>query len=283
MAVLPQGDVLIVDSADRAVKRYGLGDGSFKGSMPLAESRRPWGIAAFGEGANARYAVTDAGDDGLLVIDAVAGTVTSRSVARGDKPGEFWEPSAVQFQPSNGRLYITDHGNHRMQSFQTDGTWENSFGIGRPYVRPRDPNAPQRPVVPAGVTPSAEGAADTLSQFPAAVKQPDGWWLTNSADGRYAIRWRTVPEQVPLRDPFGIEATVVDTRTGQPSNATLSVDARMPHHHHGMNVAPVITQVAPGSWRADNLLFHMPGYWELYFDLREAGRMERGQAEVTLE
>ena len=50
-----------------------------------------------------------------------------------------------------------------------------------------------------------------------------------------------------------------------------------------MNVAPTISQTAPGEWRADNMLFHMPGYWEIYFDLHEAGRLERAQVEATIE
>lgn len=283
LAVTAQGDVLVVDSADRSVKRFGLADGAFKGSIALKETKRPWGICLFGEGAGARYAITDAGDDGVVVVDPATGEATMRKVARGDKPGEFWEPSAIEFRPKDGRLYVVDHGNHRMQSLQPDGTWENSFGIGRPYVRPRDPKGPQRPVVPAGVTPSAEGAANTLAQFPTSTRQPDGWTATKSTDGRYAILWRTVPEIIPKRDPFAVEVKVVDVRTGQPSTASMSVDARMPHHHHGMNVAPTISQTAPGEWRADNMLFHMPGYWEIYFDMREAGRLERAQVEATIE
>jgi hypothetical protein len=31
------------------------------------------------------------------------------------------------------------------------------------------------------------------------------------------------------------------------------------------------------------MLFHMPGYWELYFDLSREGIMERAQGAVTLE
>ena len=57
----------------------------------------------------------------------------------------------------------------------------------------------------------------------------------------------------------------------KPGNALpedLKVDAQMPEHRHGMNYAPVVKRLAPGRWRAEGLMFHMPGRWELLFELR---------------
>jgi cytochrome c peroxidase len=50
-----------------------------------------------------------------------------------------------------------------------------------------------------------------------------------------------------------------------PAPRTLKVDAHMPAHRHGMNYAPKVTALGPGRWRAEGLLFHMPGKWELIF------------------
>jgi cytochrome c peroxidase len=50
-----------------------------------------------------------------------------------------------------------------------------------------------------------------------------------------------------------------------PAPKTLKVDAHMPAHRHGMNYAPKVTALGPGRWRAEGLLFHMPGRWELVF------------------
>lgn len=283
LAVTQQGEVVIVDSADRALKRYGLSDGSLLGVISIAEAKRPWGLATLPDATGVRYVVSDAGGDALLVVDASKGIIVNRIVATGEKPGEFWEPGAMEFQPLDGRMYVCDHGNHRLQSFQPDGTWESSFGIGRPYVRPRDPNAPQTPVTPVGTAPSAEGAANTLAQFPAATMQEDGWFTVPSNDGNYTVRWRMTPSKVPLRDPFGMDVRVLDKHTGQPSEAVLSVSAMMPHHGHGMNVAPSVTRGADATYRVENMLFHMPGYWEIYFDLTAGGRLERAQSEVTLQ
>jgi len=39
----------------------------------------------------------------------------------------------------------------------------------------------------------------------------------------------------------------------------------MPEHRHGMNYRPEVKPLAPGRWRAEGLLFHMPGKWEFVF------------------
>ena len=64
---------------------------------------------------------------------------------------------------------------------------------------------------------------------------------------------------------------------------TLRPDAAMPQHGHGMNVAPTVKRTGDGEFRVDGMLFHMPGYWELYFDLGSADSLERAQGSVTLE
>lgn len=50
----------------------------------------------------------------------------------------------------------------------------------------------------------------------------------------------------------------------------LSVDAHMPDHRHGMNYKSTISRVGADTWRADGLLFHMPGKWELVFSIATA-------------
>jgi hypothetical protein len=80
-----------------------------------------------------------------------------------------------------------------------------------------------------------------------------------------------------------MDVRVTAVAGGAPFEGTLRADAAMPQHGHGMNVAPTMKQVAPGAYRVDGMLFHMPGYWELYFDLSREGIMERAQGAVTLE
>jgi cytochrome c peroxidase len=44
----------------------------------------------------------------------------------------------------------------------------------------------------------------------------------------------------------------------------------MPEHRHGMNYAPEVKPLGPGRWRAEGLMFHMPGKWEFVFEVRAA-------------
>jgi cytochrome c peroxidase len=49
----------------------------------------------------------------------------------------------------------------------------------------------------------------------------------------------------------------------------------MPEHRHGMNYAPAVKPLGPGRWRAEGLMFHMPGKWEFLFEVRGAGNTDR--------
>ena len=48
----------------------------------------------------------------------------------------------------------------------------------------------------------------------------------------------------------------------------------MPLHRHGMNYRPEVKALAPGRWRVEGLLFHMPGKWEFVF-IVDGERMTR--------
>ncbi len=283
------GDLMVVDAADRAVKRYAKADGAFRGEWKLDGMKRPFGIAAAPATADAdapigrnRFAITDAAGDEVCVLDTSDGRIVARGGKNGSKPSELWEPAAIDWSPADGRVYVADHGNHRVQTFALDGAWQSSFGIGRAWVRPKDPQA-TAPVNPEGKMPSAAGAADTRAQFAAATQDADGWWRGRSTDGAWDVAWKFDGGTPPLRDPFGMDVRVTAVKGGAPFEGTLRADAAMPQHGHGMNVAPTMKQVAPGTYRVDGMLFHMPGYWELYFDLAREGVMERAQGAVTLE
>jgi len=47
----------------------------------------------------------------------------------------------------------------------------------------------------------------------------------------------------------------------------LRADAIMPSHGHGMNYDPEITSLELGKFKANGLLFHMPGDWQIIFDV----------------
>ena len=60
-----------------------------------------------------------------------------------------------------------------------------------------------------------------------------------------------------------------------PPPGDLRVDAWMPAHRHGMNYRPSLRPLGEGRYRAEGLMFHMPGRWEFLFEVRGAGKTER--------
>ena len=56
----------------------------------------------------------------------------------------------------------------------------------------------------------------------------------------------------------------------------------MPAHKHGMNYAPSLKPLGPGRWRAEGLMFHMPGRWEFVFEIDAAGKTDRLAAPYQL-
>jgi hypothetical protein len=81
---------------------------------------------------------------------------------------------------------------------------------------------------------------------------------------RYVVAWRG-PAPLPLAEFFALDFAVC-ARDGR-TVASPRVDATMPAHGHGMNYRPSITALGDGRFRADGLLLHMPGQWQLTFDV----------------
>jgi len=85
-------------------------------------------------------------------------------------------------------------------------------------------------------------------------------------DGGFRLAYRTDPTPVPVGEPFAVLLAVCATGGGAPPER-IAVDAWMPAHGHGMNYRPTVTREAPGRFRAEGLLFHMPGRWDLRVEI----------------
>jgi hypothetical protein len=89
------------------------------------------------------------------------------------------------------------------------------------------------------------------------------------ASGPLRMAWRVVgpaPDIVVGRH-FEVELQLC------PADARLTrVDASMPAHRHGMNYRPSVVNLGEGRYRAEGLMFHMAGDWELRFDVEVAGQ-----------
>ncbi|MEO7852715.1 MAG: hypothetical protein ABIR94_10765 [Rubrivivax sp.] len=60
-----------------------------------------------------------------------------------------------------------------------------------------------------------------------------------------------------------------------PAADEVRVDAQTPEHRHGMNYRASVRPLGNGSYRAEGLLFHMPGRWNLIFDVRRGNTVLR--------
>mgnify|MGYP001281158927 CR=1 FL=1 len=94
--------------------------------------------------------------------------------------------------------------------------------------------------------------------------------LSRLIDGeRHVIGFRTDPETVRVGEFFAVEYSVC-RRDGNPAGET-AIDAMMPEHRHGMNFRPASVPAGPGRYRAEGLMFHMPGLWRYMFEIRGDG------------
>lgn len=152
----------------------------------------------------------------------------------------------------------------------------------------RTPVTPTPAVAPAptAVTSTAVDAAAPTGE-PAAAGLPATAPTVTGADGGFTVRYRTSPDPIEPREPFVIEAELFadpacTTRLADPPPATLTFDAAMPHHGHGMNVRPTSTSLGGGRYRITGILFHMPGRWEMFFDRTVDGVTERAQKTIEI-
>ena len=130
---------------------------------------------------------------------------------------------------------------------------------------------------------AAESCCD-LSVAPdsANAQLTDDPFLSNGKSWRVRLERE---EPIKMREFFSIDVWVEPAdQLGVPAeDVTVRVDARMPHHRHGMLAPCELSQVGPGHWRCSNMRLHMVGYWEFHVDIDNAGLVERAQTSIELE
>lgn len=97
----------------------------------------------------------------------------------------------------------------------------------------------------------------------------------------FVLDWQPEPAALRVSEFFAVIVSACH-RSGR-AISRLQVDATMPAHRHGMNYAPVVTSDAAGRLRANGLLLHMPGHWQITFDLVAGGERETLRAAVDLD
>lgn len=95
--------------------------------------------------------------------------------------------------------------------------------------------------------------------------------------GGVELAWRAEPGGVSVGQPFQLHVRLC------PATARLlRVDATMPEHRHGMNYRPSLKMQGQGRWRAEGLLWHMAGRWELAFEVESGGERRWLRHAMTL-
>ncbi len=128
------------------------------------------------------------------------------------------------------------------------------------------------------------GLVAALAALPVAAAMdcsaPAGFAPVGRVESRETVLlYRTVPSRIEIGKHFALDAVVC--ATAPPS--ALRVDAQMPAHRHGMNYRAHVAPQGEGRYRAEGLLFHMPGKWQFVFDLERPGGTERLTADVVVE
>jgi hypothetical protein len=109
----------------------------------------------------------------------------------------------------------------------------------------------------------------------------------------YVLAYRTQPAKIVVSKHFSIDF-VTCAKGNAPAPDGVSVDAFMPEHGHGMNYKAAVKPAGSDNkaaskpvksprFRADGLMFHMPGRWDLTFDVQGAGKTERLTRSIVIE
>jgi len=116
---------------------------------------------------------------------------------------------------------------------------------------------------------------------PSAGRGEGGKKTFQSNGGHFTVDVQTSPSAIVVNQPFDVTVTVTP-KSAAAGPLEVIVDARMPAHFHGMNRVPKMTRGSGNTWKAEGLLFHMSGHWELYVDITQSGTTERAQLDVDL-
>ena len=76
-------------------------------------------------------------------------------------------------------------------------------------------------------------------------------------------------DPITVSKPFGLQIFLCDETGAQVIGAGLNVEVEgwMPRHKHGMNYRASVTATAPGTYSISNMVFHMPGLWQVRVNL----------------
>ena len=85
----------------------------------------------------------------------------------------------------------------------------------------------------------------------------------------------------PVSAPFEMSVTFCGSSGAE--IAAMTFDAFMPAHQHGMNYRANVADMGEQSFKISNVVFHMPGRWELRIDAEAADQKFAYTGDVEVE
>lgn len=104
-----------------------------------------------------------------------------------------------------------------------------------------------------------------------------------SVGGGFALTLATSPNPIRLNEPFELTVLVRALSADARGTPSVTVDAQMPAHRHGMNTQPHREQLGEDRFLFRGLLFHMAGDWEVVIDAAQGRLRDRGIVRLVLE
>ena len=122
------------------------------------------------------------------------------------------------------------------------------------------------------------GAAPAMAaDCPLDLGRGTGWVVFSD---HYMIAFRPEPMRIERGEPFALLFNVC-TKNGNPAEL-VAVEAQMPEQKRGMKAKPTIVSAGDGRYRAEGMVFDMPGRWEVAIDVRAGEESERLTHEIIL-
>jgi uncharacterized protein (TIGR03663 family) len=138
LAVAPDGSLYVADSNNHRIQKFDpsgkflMAFGTFSGpnnpNPAPGTFNEPWGVAV---GSDGSVYVADTWNHRIQKFDATGKFITAWGVAgqteMGGQGGIFWGPRDVAVG-QDGRVYVSDAGNKRIQVFSAEGVFQAQFG-----------------------------------------------------------------------------------------------------------------------------------------------------------
>ena len=97
---------------------------------------------------------------------------------------------------------------------------------------------------------------------------------STSKNGYFQAEFTPAPNP-PQTGQNALEVLLFDA-AGQPlDGAEMSVTPFMPGHGHGTSATPSVTAAGDGVYEVENIVYTMPGHWELTFDIAHGGQTDQ--------